>query len=270
MIFIGLRYLATGDFYSEVGDLHGVSKSTVSRVLGSFLDVLNEQLDNIKFPMSPEERQAIKLEFYQKSRIPGVIGAIDGTLVPIIGPHENEEVFRSRKGFHALNVQAVVDTKTIFRDVVSRWPGSVHDSAIFNNCGLKQYLETQQVGCLLGDSGYGLKTFLLTPKLNPITQQEVRYNAAHRRGRVVVERAFGMLKSRFRCLHKSGGCLPFQPQRAAKVVVACMRLHNLCVQFNVAVPQMNDTENDEIDDNIVGDGIDVNAQQARQLIIDRF
>ncbi|XP_052271413.1 putative nuclease HARBI1 [Dreissena polymorpha] len=135
------------------------------------------------------------------------------------------------------------------------WPGSVHDSAIFNNSGLKQYLETQQVGSVLGDSGYGLKTFLLTPKLNPITQQEVRYNAAHRRGR---------------CLHKSGGCLPFQPQRAAKVVVACMRLQNLCVQFNVAVPQVNATENEEIDDNIVGDGIDVNAQQARQLIIDNF
>lgn len=63
--------------------------------------------------MSPEELQATKLEFYRKSRIPGVIGAIDGTLVPIIGPNQNEEVFRSRKGFHALNVQAVVDTKTM-------------------------------------------------------------------------------------------------------------------------------------------------------------
>ncbi|KAH3697427.1 hypothetical protein DPMN_084928 [Dreissena polymorpha] len=53
--------------------------------------------------MSPEELRAMKLELYRKSRISGVIGAIDGTV----------ELFRSRKWFHALNVQAVVDTKTI-------------------------------------------------------------------------------------------------------------------------------------------------------------
>ena len=74
----------------------------------------------------------------------------------------------------------------------------VFNSINLHQFQLQQYLETQQVGSLLGDSGYGLKTFLLTPKLNPITQQEMRYNAAHRRGRLVVERAFGILKSRFR------------------------------------------------------------------------
>ncbi|WAR16586.1 hypothetical protein MAR_031180, partial [Mya arenaria] len=42
--------------------------------------------------------------------IPRVLGAVDGTLVPIITPHDNEEVYVCRKGYHALNIQAVVDS----------------------------------------------------------------------------------------------------------------------------------------------------------------
>ncbi|KAH3704413.1 hypothetical protein DPMN_079469 [Dreissena polymorpha] len=40
---------------------------------------------------------------------PNVIGAVDGTLIPIIAPSEAEEVYVCRKGYHAINVQAVVD-----------------------------------------------------------------------------------------------------------------------------------------------------------------
>jgi hypothetical protein len=36
-------------------------------------------------------------------------GAVDGTLIPIIAPAEHEEAYVCRKGFHALNVQAVCD-----------------------------------------------------------------------------------------------------------------------------------------------------------------
>ncbi|KAH3825513.1 hypothetical protein DPMN_127390 [Dreissena polymorpha] len=48
-----------------------------------------------------------KREFYRKCSLPNIVGAIDGTLVPIVAPTENEEVYVCRKGFHALNCQAV-------------------------------------------------------------------------------------------------------------------------------------------------------------------
>jgi hypothetical protein len=38
-----------------------------------------------------------------------VIGVIDGTLILIIAPKDNEADFVCRKGFHAINVQAVAD-----------------------------------------------------------------------------------------------------------------------------------------------------------------
>ena len=41
--------------------------------------------------------------------LPNVIGAIDGTLIPIIVPKDNEADFVCRKGFHVINVQDVAD-----------------------------------------------------------------------------------------------------------------------------------------------------------------
>lgn len=83
--------------------------------------------------------------------------------------------------------------------MVAKFPGSVHDSFIFNNSELRYHLEeSNQDGWLLGDSGYGLKRYLMTPKLNPSTVAEENYNKAHSRTRMVVERAFGIAKSRFR------------------------------------------------------------------------
>jgi hypothetical protein len=39
------------------------------------------------------------------------VGAVDGTLIPIQGPSQDEAAYVCRKGFHALNVQAVVDAE---------------------------------------------------------------------------------------------------------------------------------------------------------------
>lgn len=47
-----------------------------------------------------------------------------------------------------------------------------------------------------------------------------------------------------RCLHKSGGCLMFEPSKCAQVISACIRLHNLCITNNIPllVPTVNDAD----------------------------
>ena len=64
-------------------------------------------------------------------------------------------------------------------DVVSKWPGSVHDSRIWNECGLKRGFENGSVpgSChLIGDSGYPCQPWLLTPYLEPRTEAQEAYN----------------------------------------------------------------------------------------------
>ena len=72
-------------------------------------------MDNINFPNDHYVLRRIKEEFYEIARFPNVVGAIDGTLIPIMGMTGDEEpAFVCRKGFHALNVQAVVDANMRF------------------------------------------------------------------------------------------------------------------------------------------------------------
>lgn len=56
-----------------------------------------------------------------------------------------------------------------------------------------------------GDSGYALRPYLMTPiQGRDLTEGQALYNRAHKKTRVVIERAFGELKARWRCLGKQG------------------------------------------------------------------
>ncbi|KAJ8983171.1 hypothetical protein NQ317_016273 [Molorchus minor] len=80
-------------------------------------------------------------------------------------------------------------------DIVIRWPGSAHDSRIFNSSSVCLRLEAGNLpGILLGDSAYAQTRYVYTPLLAPANRAEQRYNNAHIHTRNVVERTFGILK----------------------------------------------------------------------------
>ena len=120
-----------------------------------------------------------------------------------------------------------------------------------------------------GDSGYPLEPNLLTPFGNPDNQPEERYNRCHSRTRAVIEQTFGTLKSRFRCIHKSGGTLQNEPLKCAKIAVSCMLLHNYCIQRRIPLL----VENVDLDDIPDADDVQVNVghghgQAARRELVE--
>lgn len=128
-----------------------------------------------------------------------------------------------------------------------------------------------------GDSGYPLTPFLLTPFPNPGNRGEERYNRSHTRTRSVVEQTFGMLKSRFRCLHQSGGTLQYEPRKCSKIAAACMLLHNRCINRRLPVPEVLEEELEEEDNVHHADveedpqpGILANGQHKRNEIVTNF
>ncbi|XP_072166468.1 putative nuclease HARBI1 [Diadema setosum] len=147
--------------------------------------------------------------------MPNTLGCIDCTHIGIRSPKDNEHAYVNRKGRHTMNVQAMVDSDLHFLNVVARSPGSTHDSYIWDNCRLRDEFREGRMpsGWLLGDSGYPLQPWLLTPILRPQNDSEERYNRSLVHTRVCVERAIGVLKARFRCLDDSGGVLCYPVNR---------------------------------------------------------
>lgn len=54
---------------------------------------------------------------------------------------DDAEIFRNRKSYFSINVQAVANENREFINLVARWPGSVHDATIFNNSTLRTQFE---------------------------------------------------------------------------------------------------------------------------------
>ena len=233
-LLVLLRYLATGSFMLIAGDLLSISKSTAHGFIHRAMKIVCKSASKwIKFPSDIE---TVKQDFQAKFEFPGVIGAIDCTHVKmesIGGPLA--EVYRNRKGVFSINVQAVCGPKLMFFDVVARWPGSTHDSRIFSNSRLNFDLESGKFsdGYLLGDAGYPLKIFLMTPYSNPSNHSQKRYNKRHSQTRMFIEKAFGVLKRRFPLLKH--GVKMRKGEDNCMLILAAFVLHNMIIHFKYDV-----------------------------------
>ena len=74
--------------------------------------------------------EQVVMGFENELGFPQVVGAIDGTHIPIIRPQENATDFYNRKGFHSIIMQAAVDHHGLFLDIYLGWPGKVHDARV--------------------------------------------------------------------------------------------------------------------------------------------
>ncbi|XP_062375194.1 putative nuclease HARBI1 [Sardina pilchardus] len=227
-----LSVLASGSFQRVAGDALHISQASVSRCLTQFVDaMLAHTRQFVKMPETPAERRRIKLGFHRVAGFPNIVGAIDCTHISIRTPSVNENVYRDRKRWHSINVQVLCDHDTRILSICAKFPGSAHDAFILRNSSLCQIMTELADGdtWLIGDRGYPLLPWLMTPFHNPTTDSQERYNHAHAVTRSAIERTFGILKSRFRCLDDSGGCMLIHPDKACRVTVVCcmgmLRLH---------------------------------------------
>uniref|UniRef100_A0A9J8AKJ7 Putative nuclease HARBI1 n=1 Tax=Cyprinus carpio carpio TaxID=630221 RepID=A0A9J8AKJ7_CYPCA len=225
MVCVALRFFASGMFLYSVGDAENLNKATICRTIRN-VSLAMKSLVHI-FITFPGHRRFIhiKEEFYKIAAFPNVIGTVDCTHIRIqrpSGAHEGDYV--NRKSFHSINVQMICDADCLITNLEAKWPGSVHDSRIFRASRIYQRLSLGEFsGVLLGDKGYACETFLMTPLTDPQTPAQQAYNHAHAKTRARIEMTFGLLKSRFQCLHH----LRVSPDRACDVTVACTVLHNI-------------------------------------------
>ncbi|KAM7315350.1 hypothetical protein ISCGN_005132, partial [Ixodes scapularis] len=126
----------------------------------------------IHFPETPSERFDAEKGFRLFGRIPGVISCVDGTMVSIVGPSKNDPTvtkaaYWCRKYFYALNVMVVCDADCRIMCIDPRYPGSVHDSFVWQFSWLRNQLEQGQLPrdgrFLLGGQGANTAAAALPP-----------------------------------------------------------------------------------------------------------
>ncbi|WVZ79076.1 hypothetical protein U9M48_026701 [Paspalum notatum var. saurae] len=185
------------------------------------------------------------------------IGAIDGTHVEVVVPNDKKVQYLCRKGHTTQNVLAVVDFDMRFTFVLAGWPGSVHDMRVFNDATnkYKERFPHPPLGkYYLVDSGYPNRAGYLAPyKGTKYHLPEFRnstvprgmketFNFAHSSLRNVVERAFGVLKMKWRMLLKVPS---YPPAKQARIIVACMALHNFIRESKLMDKHFDRCDRDE-------------------------
>jgi hypothetical protein len=216
--------------------------STLSGTLRDVVQAVNTHFrGEIQFPRG-NRLVTVMRDFQDFCGLPSVAGAIDGTHIsirkPYVGP---EDYFNFKSSGDTIQMQAVDDRHKRFLDVAVGMPGSTHDSRMLRRSALFQQAETGTLfdpevnvegftPFLLGDAGYPLKQWLLTPyrdgpgRAGHRSVLERLFNKKLSRGRSVVENAFGILKQSFReLLDTTDLHVTFVPD----VVVCCCLLHNV-------------------------------------------
>ena len=242
-VAIALWRLATGSTMKTTAEALSVGASTVTEICNEFCECLcNFSEQYIAMPDGREtaERLMQLFKLYEDCQIPMVIGAVDGTHIPIIAPRtENKVDYFNRKQRYSMNTQAIVGGNSIFLAVSTGFPGSIHDSRALRNSFVFSeiengailnepitFLQNTRIGPnIIGDSAYPMKKWLITPFANPQTLGERRFNRELSKCRSSVERAFGVLKCRWRCLNKK---LESDITNVSTVILSCFILHNIC------------------------------------------
>ncbi|KAI4455559.1 hypothetical protein MML48_9g00005574 [Holotrichia oblita] len=207
-------------------------KISVSRCVHEVVNALNQPAifnNYVKFPGNFEQMNVVRRSFFDKYNFPGIIGCVECTHVAIfppriVDPNYPEHLYVNRKGYHSINVQLVSDSNLRILNVNARYPGSTNGAFIWSNYNLNATLQQLHANghtdyFLLGDSGYPLRTWILTPLEEDPAEGTpgYRYNMAHKRIRSTIERCNGVLKTRFRCLLKHR-VLHYSPQTACQII----------------------------------------------------
>ncbi|XP_072369007.1 putative nuclease HARBI1 [Scyliorhinus torazame] len=272
-----LNFYATGTFQAPTANITGISQFAVYRSIKEVTDALVRHAPTYLSFRSDEEQQRQQY-FFAIAGFPKVQGIIDCMQVAICAPNNNPMAYLNAKGYYSLNVQITCDHHQKITNVNACFPGGMHDFYILKQSEIPLIFEGERkfTGWLLGDLGYVLQPWLMTPLRNPCTVAENRYNVVHAQTRVVIKQTLGLLKKRFRCLDRSGGALRYAPEKVSKIVTVCCILHNIAMDSGLSLDldeEFQPIEDEEDHDPQQPPALDPplhGARQIREEIIAQF
>jgi hypothetical protein len=210
----------------------------------------------------------------------GIIGAIDGTSIPIKNPRVLDSVYYDKDGIPAMKALAVCDDRGVFTYVKCGEPGSYGDGRSLSRSGLyndiQNYIDDPKHFHLIGDSGFPLLEWLLIPfdhHAADLDEEKRKYNKALQKARVIIEHAFGRLKMRF-LLATRQDLSKLHYTELMALVTSLFALHNFAILHHDEWRDDRDGEEDEDEEDdgpavgfLVEGIVPESAAAKRQLIV---
>eukprot|EP00064_Thunnus_orientalis_P013601 superscaffoldBa00002245_g13640 len=166
---------------------------------------------------------------WQVQKGAGKIAALRHELFVLPAASELEEI---RQCFQHLANSPVFLKKGQFLNTFVGYPGSVRDTRVLKNSGLfKEALYPPSGYFIVGDGGYPCTDqpiAIITPYREQVHGKvQSRFSQHHAKAHNIIERAFGIMMVRWRCLLFKA--LEVNHTFAPVVITACCPLHNICL-----------------------------------------
>ncbi|KAL4587897.1 hypothetical protein LXL04_000773 [Taraxacum kok-saghyz] len=239
--------LAVGLSNRDVGERFQRSGDTVSRAFHEVLEAITARRKgfqglacDIIRPKDPTF-QSIPLQIKEDKRympyFKDCIGCIDGTHILACIPENEQLRYIGRKGVPTFNVMATCDFDMCFTFASVGWEGSAHDTRVFLhaiNTPSMNFPKPPEGKYYLVDKGYPDRNRYMVPyskiryhqsqfQNEPPNNMQETFNRSHSSLRSCIERAFGILKKRWKILSQ----MPkFSVQTQIDVIMAAFALHN--------------------------------------------
>ena len=230
-----LWWLAEGS-YLDVCLTAGISVPSFYRLLYGCVDLIleSEELE-YKFPTDFEEATENFTAISLNSAIQGCVATIDGFLLQIQTPSNNEcnnvkAFYSGHYSTYGINVQAACDYRSRFVSVCVAGPGGINDIVAFRKTELAKIINNMPIGFyIIGDCAYSCTEHLLTPfagneRLEPKCDA---YNFYLSQLRIRIEMAFGLLTQKWCILQRP---MKVKLKNAGRVFICLTRLHNFCIE----------------------------------------
>ncbi|CAI5928730.1 unnamed protein product [Closterium sp. NIES-65] len=120
--------------FVDLSSVFGLSKTLchmlVDALLMHFPSVFKQQW--VHFP-TRDDLDEMAAEFRAIKGLPAVVGAIDGTHIPMKGMEGHRQEYYTRKSCYAVQLQITCDARGIIWDYLIGYLGSAHDQRVFMN-----------------------------------------------------------------------------------------------------------------------------------------
>ena len=165
-VALSLNRLSSGNSLRGCAETYGIHESTASIIVRDFCAAIEKHLKPLVIEkQSRATLSRIAAEFEELRGLPYVIGAVDGSHIPIIAPPIDPTSYYCRKGFYSALLQGVVDNKCRFWDYDFGWAGLCHNWTLFRNSDIGKIVMKGELlpYKLMSDATYPMRPWFYFP-----------------------------------------------------------------------------------------------------------